>query len=104
MGLSSPGGDMVFKQAGRGVVVVLLGVMGGTAHADQVVLVGGSTIEGKASRRGDKVVIVVDAGAIAIAASEVERIDSGSSVVQRYETLRAKVGDRDVNGLMQVAN
>lgn len=82
----------------------MVGLLAATAHADQVRLVGGSSIEGKATRRGDKIVIEVESGEISLSVDDVERIDPSVSIVQRFESMRAKVGDRDVRGLMTLAN
>lgn len=97
-------GGSIVKQASRGVVAVVVGLLAGTAHADTVHLLGGTSIEGKASRHGDKVVIEIEAGEIAVSVDEVERIDAGSSVVQRFEAMRAKVSERDLRGLISLAN
>jgi hypothetical protein len=82
----------------------ILCLLPGTAYADQVHLVGGSTIEGKASRRGDKVVIEIESGEIALSAGEVEAIEPGPSPVQRFEAMHAKVGARDARALLVLAN
>jgi hypothetical protein len=76
----------------------------GTVYADQVHLVGGSTIEGKASRKGDKVVIEIESGQIALSASEVAAIEPGPSPVQRFEAMHAKIGARDAGALLALAN
>jgi hypothetical protein len=83
---------------------LILCLLPGTAYADQVHLVGGSTIEGKASRRGDKVVIEIESGEIALSAGEVEAIEPGPSPVQRFEAMHAKVGARDARALLVLAN
>jgi hypothetical protein len=85
-------------------VAFILCLLPGTAFADQVHLVGGSMIEGKASRKGDKVVIEIESGEIALSASEVEAIEPGPSPVQRFEAMHAKVGARDARALLALAN
>jgi hypothetical protein len=85
-------------------VAFILCLLPGTVYADTVHLVGGSTIEGKASRKGDKVVIEVESGEIALSASEVEEIEAGPSAVQRFEAMHAKVGARDPKALLALAN
>jgi hypothetical protein len=85
-------------------VAFVLCLLPGTVYADQVHLVGGSTIEGKASRRGDKVVIEIESGEIALSASEVEAIEPGPSTVQRFEAMHAKIGARDARALLALAN
>lgn len=85
-------------------VAFVLCLVPGTVYADQVHLVGGSTIEGKASRKGDKVVIEIESGEIALSASEVEAIEPGPSPVQRFEAMHAKIGARDARALLALAN
>lgn len=85
-------------------VAFILCLLPGTVYADQVHLVGGSTIEGKASRKGDKVVIEIESGEIALSASEVAAIEPGPSPVQRFEAMHAKVGARDARALLVLAN
>jgi hypothetical protein len=85
-------------------VAVVLCLLPGTVYADQVHLVGGSTIEGKASRKGDKVVVEIESGSIALSASEVEAIEPGPSPVQRFEAMHSKIGARDAKALLVLAN
>jgi hypothetical protein len=75
-----------------------------SAHADQVHLVGGSQLEGKATRQGDKVVIETESGQIALSADSVERIERGQSPVQRYEALEGKLQPGDVKGRLALAD
>jgi hypothetical protein len=75
-----------------------------SARADQVHLVGGSQLEGKATRQGDKVVIETESGQIALSADSVERIERGQSPVQRYEALEGKLQPGDVKGRLALAD
>ena len=74
------------------------------ASADRVHLVSGSVIEGHAVRQGDKVVVQVESGEVALPADAVERIESGPSDVQRVEGMYAKLRPGDVQGLLRLAN
>jgi len=85
-------------------VAFILCLLPGTVYADQVHLVGGGSIEGKASRKGDRVVIEIESGEITLSAREVEAIEPGPSPVQRFEAMHAKVGARDARALLALAN
>jgi hypothetical protein len=74
------------------------------ARADRVHLLDGAVIEGKATREGDRVVIEVDSGRLALAADQVARIEPASSPVQQIEQRRARLEARDVAGRMALAN
>jgi hypothetical protein len=74
------------------------------ARADQVHLVGGSQLEGKATRRGDKVEVETESGLITLSAGDVDRIDRGGSTVQRYEALERQIRSGDVHGLLHLAD
>jgi hypothetical protein len=74
------------------------------AAADRVHLTSGSVIEGKAVRQGDKVVIEVESGEIAVPADSVTQIESKESDVQHVDALLEKLAPGDVEGLLRVAN
>jgi hypothetical protein len=74
------------------------------ARADQIVLVSGTVLEGKATRDGGKVVIETDSGEIALPADMVKRIDAGSSGVQEFEAKLARLAPNDVRGLLALAD
>jgi hypothetical protein len=74
------------------------------AHADRIHLVGGTIIEGKATRQGDKVVVEVESGELALPADEVKRIEIAESDVQRADAMYGKLAPRDVEGLIAFAN
>jgi len=73
-------------------------------QADQVHLVGGAVIEGKASREGDKVIIQLAGGQMAVEADTVEKIVAGTSDVQRFEERYAALREADVEGRMALAD
>jgi hypothetical protein len=73
------------------------------AHADRVHLVGGSVIEGNASRQGDRVTVELGSGVISVAASEVARIESTDSDVQQFERRAARLAPDDIHGTLQLA-
>jgi hypothetical protein len=72
-------------------------------HADEVHLVGGTTLDGKATRHGDKVVVEMESGEITLSADSVERIDRKQSAVQRYDTLASKLEPGDIKGRLSLA-
>lgn len=89
----------------------LLGTLGvcwmlavGVARADRVHLTDGAVIEGKATRQGDKVVIELESGLITLAASDVAKVESSKSAIQRFEELEAEHAKRGVAGLMFLAD
>jgi hypothetical protein len=74
-----------------------------SAHADEVHLVGGTTLDGKATRQGDKVVIEMESGEITLGADSVQRIDRKQSAVQRYDALASKLEPGDIKGRLSLA-
>ncbi len=86
------------------MLAVLCLLAGSQARADKVHLVGGTVIEGKAVRQGDKVVVELEAGEMSLPASEVERIEPSESVVQHFEAQYAKLRPGDVKGLLTLAD
>jgi hypothetical protein len=87
-----------------GILGACFGLIAGVARADRVHLVDGAVIEGKATRQGNKVVIELESGQVTLAASDVAKIESGSSPVQRFEQLEAEQRGRGVEGLMVLAD
>lgn len=79
-------------------------MLAGHASADRVHLHSGSVIEGRVHRDGDKVVVEVDSGEVALPASEVARIESSESDMQRVDAMLAKLKPGDTAGLLNVAN
>ncbi len=87
------------------IIGLVLGcVLAAHVRADEVHLVGGAVIEGKATRRGDKVLVEVESGQISLPAESVERIVGGESDVQRFEALYAKLQAGDIKALLSLAN
>lgn len=74
------------------------------ARADRVHLSGGSVVEGKATRQGDRVVVEVESGELTLPAESVERIETADSDIQRFEARYAKWKPGDVKGLMALAD
>jgi hypothetical protein len=89
----------------RAVVLAALitALASASAQADRVHLVGGSVIEGKATRHGDRVIVELGSGEIRVAASEVERIESTDSDVQQFERRSARLAAGDIRGTLQLA-
>lgn len=88
----------------RWSTIAALWLCAGAAHADRVHLVDGAVIEGKATREGDRVVIEVDSGNLALPADQVTRIEPAASPVQQVETQRAHLPPRDVARRLELAN
>ncbi|MFI5307007.1 MAG: hypothetical protein ACHQ53_06635 [Polyangiales bacterium] len=86
------------------IVSLVLALSAGVARADTVHLVGGNVIDGKAERKGDKVVVELESGEVTLPAESVEKIERSDSVVQRFEALYAKLAPGDVKGLLTLAN
>jgi hypothetical protein len=98
-------------RGGRGVLVGSFGsvvatvwALAGVVQADQVHLVGGTQLEGKATRHGDKIEVETESGRITLSANDVDHIERGSSTVQRYEALEQQVHPGDVKGLLHLAD
>jgi hypothetical protein len=74
------------------------------AAADDVHLSGGTTIEGKAVRQGDKVVVELESGQITFSANDVERIDRRESSVELVDRRYAALKADDVSGRLALAD
>jgi Cu/Ag efflux protein CusF len=85
-------------------LVVVVATCASNVRADQIHLVGGAQLEGKATRHGQQVVIDMGSGQITLSADSVERIERGQSAVQRYEQLESKLKPGDVQGLLSLAD
>jgi hypothetical protein len=79
-------------------------VLGNHALADKVHLAGGNVVEGKATRKGDKVIVEIESGELTLPAESVERIESSQSDVQTFETRYEKLKPGDIKGLIELAN
>jgi hypothetical protein len=88
----------------------MLAVLGATvalaspAFADRTFLVGGTVLEGKATRKGDKVVIRLEAGEISVPADSVERIEKSESVVGEFDARYAALQKGDVKARLALAD
>jgi hypothetical protein len=85
-------------------ITAVLWLFSAAAQADQVHLVGGNVIEGKAERHGDKVVVLLESGEVTLPSDSVERIERSESTVQRFEAMSAKLRPGDVKALMALAD
>jgi hypothetical protein len=88
------------------VAVIFLGccLLCAHARADRVHLTSGEVIEGKATRQGDKVVVQIDSGEVAVPADSVVRIESSTTDLQRVDDMLAKLKPGDTAGLLKIAN
>jgi len=76
----------------------------GVCKADRTYLVGGTVLEGKATRSGQRVVVEVESGEITLPASAVLRIERGESIVSRFEARRAALRPGDVKARLELAD
>jgi hypothetical protein len=74
------------------------------ARADRTILVGGTVLEGKATRKGNKVIVRVESGEITLPADSVQRIESSESVISRFEALYAALPSGDVKARLSLAD
>jgi hypothetical protein len=74
------------------------------ARADRVYLVGGSVIEGKVTRAGDKIVIALDAGNVRLNAATVVRIERGDTAEDRIAARRKLLEKDDVTERLVLAD
>jgi hypothetical protein len=74
------------------------------AFADRTFLVGGTVLEGKATRKGDKVVVRLEAGEISVPADSVERIEKSESVVGQFDARYAALPKGDVKARLALAD
>jgi hypothetical protein len=74
------------------------------AYADRTVLVGGTVIDGKAARKGDKVIIQTESGEIAVPADSVQRIEKSESSVSRFEAQYATLPKGDARARLVLAD
>jgi hypothetical protein len=75
-----------------------------SVRADEIHLVGGTQLDGKATRHGDKVIVEMESVQIVLSADSVERIDHKESTVQHYEALESKLQPGDVQGRLSLAD
>jgi hypothetical protein len=90
----------------RPAVFVALGLVlvSGNARADHIVLASGAQLEGKATRRGDKVVVELASGEISLPADAVERVEAAESALDRFNARYAKLRAGDVTGRLELAD
>ncbi len=74
------------------------------AQADKTFLIGGTVIEGKATRHGDKVVIELSDGEISLPAESIERIETSESIVDQFQARYAKLRAGDVKARFVLAD
>src|SRR5262245_51101430 len=87
----------------RFAALALVLLAGATARADEVQLRSGSSIEGKARREGDTVVIRVESGEIRVPADEVLQIRKAASSEEVAARRRAALAPHDVQGRLELA-
>lgn len=87
--------------AGFSLLVVLSSAL--VAHADEVQLSSGASIEGKAKREGETVVIRVESGEIRVPADTVKQIRKAESSEEIVARRRASLAPHDVRGRIELA-
>lgn len=83
---------------------LLVGSLATGAQADKVYLVGGSVIEGKATRSGNKIVVEVAAGTLTLEASSVARIEPGTTPLQWLSARRIALPRGAIAERLQLAD
>jgi hypothetical protein len=78
--------------------------LSGAARADKTYLVGGTVIEGRATRKGDKVVVEMESGEITLPADSVAKIEKSESLVSQFEARHAALRPGDVKGRLELAD
>jgi hypothetical protein len=87
----------------RAAVSLLSLAVAAPALADDVYLVNGRRLSGRVvERTADRVVIVVGPGRIALPASQIDRIVSGESALQRFEERAARLASSDLEGWLSL--
>ncbi|HVU04362.1 MAG TPA: hypothetical protein VHE30_21540 [Polyangiaceae bacterium] len=84
------------------LVAVLAGAV--PARADRVVLTGGTVLEGKASRSGDRVVVEVEAGTVTLPAAAVQKVEKSESPVDTFVQRYAALKPKDVSARLSLAD
>jgi hypothetical protein len=74
------------------------------ARADRTFLVGGTVLEGKATRKGNKVIVQVESGVITLPADSVQRIELSESAISRFEALYAALPSGDAKARLALAD
>lgn len=83
---------------------VALWLCGAPASADRVHLAGGNVIEGKVTRDGDKIVILLDSGSVRLDAASVVRIEKAETAADRIAAQRAALPPDAVAERLVLAN
>lgn len=95
---------MAFARFGSVLSCCAALLLASVAHADRVYLVGGSMIEGKVTREGDKIVVTLDAGNVRLNAASVVRIEKGETSEDRIAARRKTLAKDDVIGRLALAD
>lgn len=74
------------------------------AHADRVVLIGGTVLEGKTTAKNGKVVVQTEAGEVAVPADSVSKIEKSESNTNAFEARYAALQPGDVQGRLDLAD
>jgi hypothetical protein len=74
------------------------------ARADRAILVGGTVLEGKVTRKGNKVIVQVESGEVTVPADSVQRIESSESAISRFEALYAALPSGDAKARLALAD
>jgi hypothetical protein len=94
----------------RKTLLLALGLCGAgfvftpSARADRVFLAGGTVLDGKAVRKGDKVVVRLESGEITVPADSVERIEKSESVVSHFDAMYGKLPKGNAKARLELAD
>src|SRR5690242_5593090 len=69
----------------RAAALAMVLLVAGSASADRVHLKGGTVLDGEVEKKGGKVIVVGEAGTIAVPQDSVLRIEKAESAVSRFE-------------------
>jgi hypothetical protein len=91
------------KAHGAAVLAMVL-LAAGSASADRVHLKGGTVLDGEVEKKGGKVIIVGEAGTVAVPQDSVLRIEKAESAVSKFEASYAALRPGDAKGRLALAD
>jgi hypothetical protein len=94
---------MLTKASAAAAVAAIL-LTASAARADRVYLKGGTVLDGKAETKGGKVIVVGEAGTIAVPQDSVLRIEKAESALSRFEASYAALRPGDAKARLSLAD
>jgi hypothetical protein len=86
------------------VAALLVSLLAPAVRADEVHLQGGRVIEGATKVEGDRVIVALESGKIALPMHSVLRIERTRPAIEVVRQREASLGQGDVDGLLELAN